>query len=52
MSKPSEVTDADWLSSEHKNMEEGKKYGELLVKYEAGKISVIKIGETKKKPSK
>ena len=49
---PGEITDVDWLCSEHKIMESGKKYGELIVKYEAGKISIIKVGETKKKPKK
>lgn len=50
MRKIEKLTDLEWLSSEHKEMEKGKKYGELLVKYEAGKISIIKIGETRKKP--
>lgn len=49
MQETEQLTDLEWLSSEHKVMENGKKYGELLVKYEAGRISVIKVGETKKK---
>ena len=50
MQEIEKLTDLEWLSFEHKEMEKGKKYGELFVKYEAGRISVIKTGETKKKP--